>query len=91
MLAALSEISDGYNEPTVTWLYRTHSEQTHRQPAWSTWSPVGRLIALQRVAAVREVALTLNPDRPLSPSSELDSIEVGPAYKDLMGSYPPAD
>jgi len=34
MFAALSELADGYNEPTVTWLYRHHPEQTHRTPEW---------------------------------------------------------
>lgn len=62
MFAALSELADGYNEPTVTWLYRHHPEQTHRMAKWQAWSMVGRRISLQRAAAVRAAGLWLPAD-----------------------------
>jgi hypothetical protein len=72
MFAALSEVSDGDNEPSVTWLYRHHAEQTHRTAAWQRWSAAGRRIALQRAGAVRSAGLRLNANA----SIEITSSEV---------------
>lgn len=53
MFAALSEISDGMNDPELTWLYRQHAQQAHKSIGWRLQSETGRRIALQRVAAIR--------------------------------------
>lgn len=78
MFAALSEISDGYNEPSVTWLYRHHAEQTHRTEAWQRCSAAGRRIALQRSVAVGAAGLQLDAaqDRHVK---EVD-VQVGPPH-----------
>ncbi|GAA2579536.1 glycosyltransferase family 2 protein [Winogradskya consettensis] len=57
LFSALSEICDGYNDPSVTWLYRQHAGQVTRTASWRAQSAVGRHIALQRVNAVRTLGL----------------------------------
>lgn len=85
MLAALSEIADGYNDPATTWLYRIHERQTHKSAQWRERSSDGRRIALQRVQAIRATGLTLtHPAATTSP----ESIEVGPAAKDTANGRP---
>ncbi len=78
MFAALSELTNGYNEPAVTWLYRHHPDQTHRTARWKAWSTAGRRIALQRAAAVRVTGLSFPIDalnrRPITDRH----VEVGP-------------
>ena len=76
MFAALSELADGYNDPTVTWLYRHHPDQTHRMTKWRTWSTVGRRIALQRAAAVRSSGLWLPGGT--RDQVEHEAVDVGP-------------
>jgi glycosyltransferase involved in cell wall biosynthesis len=81
MFAALSELTNGYNEPTVTWLYRHHPEQTHRTPEWRAWSTAGRRIALQRIAAVQGTGLYVDPECSLPSDNGINSpIEVGPLH-----------
>lgn len=87
MFAALSELANGYNEPTVTWLYRHHPEQTHRTREWRAWSTAGRRIALQRIAAVRRTGLYIDPERPLSSDDGVNSpIKIGHLH--AKKSYP---
>jgi len=76
MFAALSELTSGYNEPSVKWLYRHHPDQTHRTKHWRTWSTAGRRIALQRAAAVRAAGLKF----PAEPHHQTDHgpVDVGP-------------
>ncbi len=76
MFAALSELTNGYNEPTVTWLYRHHPDQTHRTATWRTWSTAGRRIALQRAAAVRAAGLIFSDD--VLNLATPEPVDVGP-------------
>ncbi|HEX3787556.1 MAG TPA: hypothetical protein VHW44_06825 [Pseudonocardiaceae bacterium] len=80
MFAALSEVASGHNEPTVTWLYRHHEQQTHRTAAGGNWS-YGRRIAPQRAAAVRATAtgLGFDPARLTEQGRILTgAVEIGP-------------
>lgn len=79
LFAALSEVTDGYLEESVIWLYRQHAGQTYRTDGWRSRSEIGRRIALQRAHAMRAakvrigtVSLTAAQDR---------DIEVGPSIK----------
>src|SRR5215475_6735365 len=78
LFAALSAITNGYNEPTVTWLYRQHPAQTHRFPEWKSRGSLGRRIAVQRTAAVRASGLSLRDSPPVAPAPPPT---VGPAVK----------
>jgi cellulose synthase/poly-beta-1,6-N-acetylglucosamine synthase-like glycosyltransferase len=60
MFAALSEVAAGYNEQTVTWLYRITAEQQSKTEFWQANSHVGRLYALQRAKAIKETGLRLD-------------------------------
>jgi hypothetical protein len=40
--AGLSEITDGYYDGALTWLYRHHPQQTHRTPAAQAFSSVAQ-------------------------------------------------
>lgn len=62
MFAGLSEVAAGYNEKTVTWLYRQHTQQIHRSEKWKVRESEGRYIAVQRVAALRESGFRLSAD-----------------------------
>jgi glycosyltransferase involved in cell wall biosynthesis len=57
--AALSQIANGYHDQALTWLYRQHPDQTHRTTDAIETSAQGRLIALQRAAAVAEAGLRI--------------------------------
>jgi len=46
MFAGFSEVTQGYHEPTVTWLYRQHPHQLHRTPDATAHSTLGRQVAL---------------------------------------------
>lgn len=59
MFAALSEITDGWFDPSLTWLYRQHRGQTIRSEQQRRWSDTGRRMALQRARAVRLARLDL--------------------------------
>jgi hypothetical protein len=63
MFAALSEMTDGWFDQSLTWLYRQHSGQLVRSEHQRQWSQAGRRIALQRARAVRLCALTLTGTR----------------------------
>ncbi|MDQ2706577.1 MAG: glycosyltransferase [Actinomycetota bacterium] len=78
MFAGLSEITQGYNDPAVTWLYRHHAGQLHRRPESQQHSQRGRQTALQRVAAMRATQATLTVD----PLRRVRSPLAGPAEKD---------
>lgn len=78
MFAGLSEITTGYNEPTITWLYRQHAGQLHRTPESQARSARGRQVALDRVAAIRAVGATLTTQAFV----EQPAPTVGPAEKD---------
>ena len=60
---ALFELTSGYQENALTWLYRSHDKQTHKTEHWRNNSTVGRLIALQRASALRSFKLVM-PDAP---------------------------
>jgi cellulose synthase/poly-beta-1,6-N-acetylglucosamine synthase-like glycosyltransferase len=59
MLAALSQATDGWQDPALTWLYRQHPAQVSRHPQQAAWSDVARRVALQRAAAARLTTLQL--------------------------------
>ncbi|PRY44827.1 glycosyltransferase family 2 protein [Umezawaea tangerina] len=63
--AALSELGDGWNEQAVTWLYRQHAGQTTRSDALVGLRDAGRLMALQRVKALRGAGMVFAPAAPL--------------------------
>jgi len=88
MLAALSELADGYHHGTTTWLYRQHPDQITRT-RHADWGEQCRRSALQRAAAIRQSRLTLDP-APLGFTDETDPIarvEVREAFKRQL---PPA-
>lgn len=62
MFAGLSEITMGYNDPTVTWLYRQHPGQLHRTEESVARSARGRQVALERVSAIRAVRATVTAE-----------------------------
>ena len=78
MFAGLSEITKGYNDPSVTWLYRQHAGQLHRTPESQARSARGRQVALDRVAAIRAVGATLTTHSFV----EEPTPAAGPAQKD---------
>lgn len=80
MFAALSEMSDGYNEQAVTWLYRQHPRQTNRTTEWQTYSAAGRRVALQRAAALRLTELSFDPHA-LNFDRDGEPVEVGESIK----------
>jgi len=82
MFSALSDCANGYNDPALTWLYRIHDRQTHRNPEWRERSADGRRIALQRVEAVRAAGLKLTGD--LAAVGDAAPVHVGPAAKDQV-------
>jgi hypothetical protein len=63
MFAALSEITDGYYDEKLTWLYRHHPLQLSRTPSAISRSIEGRRIALQRAYAMRASGLLFDPGR----------------------------
>lgn len=87
MFAALSEMCDGVNDESVTWLYRQHSGQITRTNAWRGNSETGRRIALHRIQAVRSLRMALNAER--MPDLEVAggrAVVVGRAHKDRDAS-----
>lgn len=78
MFAGLSEITQGYNDPTVTWLYRQHPGQLHRRPESQERSQRGRQTALQRIAAMRATTATIT----VGPLHDVATPAAGPAEKD---------
>ncbi len=83
MFAALSDLTDGYNEPAVTWLYRQHPKQITRTSAWRSRSAAGRKIGLQRARAVRRAGLTFGGAWPLDFAHPAEpDLDVGPPAKE---------
>lgn len=80
MFSALSECAAGYNDPSVTWLYRIHDQQTSRSATWRERSADGRRIALQRVQAIRAAGITITTDG--SPAEPARPVHAGPAAKE---------
>lgn len=80
MFSALSECAAGYNDPSLTWLYRIHDQQTSRSRTWRERSADGRRIALQRIEAIRAAGLTVNGD--VSSAEAYRPVYVGPAAKE---------
>ncbi|WNV86136.1 glycosyltransferase [Umezawaea sp. Da 62-37] len=83
--AALSELGDGWNEEAVTWLYRQHAGQTTRSDDLVGLRDAGRLIALQRVRALRNAGMVLAPAAPLDFRSRSADVNL------LDNIKPPAD
>jgi glycosyltransferase involved in cell wall biosynthesis len=82
MFSALSECAAGYNDPSLTWLYRIHDQQTSRSETWRERSADGRRIALQRVHAIRAAGVTITRDG--SPGEPVTPVQVGQAAKDVF-------
>ncbi|MDG3012903.1 glycosyltransferase family 2 protein [Rhodococcus sp. D2-41] len=59
LLAALSELTAGQLSPEVTWLYRRHDAQITHARDWSVLAGPTRLAARQRLAALRELRISL--------------------------------
>ncbi|SDM63359.1 Glycosyl transferase family 2 [Lentzea albidocapillata subsp. violacea] len=79
LFAALSEVTDGYCEESMTWLYRQHATQTYRSEAWRSRSAVGRRAALQRARAMRSARVQIGAvslERESAPD-----VEVGRSIK----------
>lgn len=80
LFAALCEITDGYNHPAVTWLYRQHPGQMTRSEIWRAFSAHGRRMALRRVRAMRQLGVAF------SGTVALDHVEadvrIGPSLKE---------
>jgi glycosyltransferase involved in cell wall biosynthesis len=81
MFAALSEFGEGWNEESVTWLYRQHSGQTTRSAMWRNLSSSGRLIALQRVAALRHIGFSVDKRAALQFGYNSTDVPIGPSIK----------
>jgi glycosyltransferase involved in cell wall biosynthesis len=79
MFAALSEITDGYYEEELTWLFRHHPLQLHRTPVVISRSAEGRRIALARAHAARASGLMLDPAK--QKDTDVSDISLGPAVK----------
>lgn len=59
LLAAIAELTDGWQSPQKTWLYRQHEGQVSRGANIEQWSEQARLIMLQRIRALRLSATTI--------------------------------
>jgi hypothetical protein len=82
MFAALSQITHGYYDAELTWLYRQHDGQTHRTQASRSLSEQCRRFALQRAAAVKALGMSI-ADTSLSDfESQSFKVDVGPALKE---------
>jgi glycosyltransferase involved in cell wall biosynthesis len=77
MFAGLSEITTGYNDRTVTWLYRQHPAQIHRTQHYRDHSTAGRQAALQRVTAIRAARVQITA----GPTAPTPTPRAGPAEK----------
>jgi hypothetical protein len=75
LLVAAAELTDGYQLPEATWLYRQHAAQISRGHDRDQWADRARQITLQRIAALRLAAATLtgtghdpSPPRDVTPA-----------------------
>jgi hypothetical protein len=53
MFAAVSELTAGYNDPAVNWLYRHHATQLSHQENWWRTEVSDKALVIQRVHALR--------------------------------------
>ena len=83
MFSALSEMCDGFNDESTTWLYRQHAGQVTRTENWREHSEISRRIALHRIKAVRALRMNLGVEKLPSLETAGDAeIVVGRAQKD---------
>lgn len=80
--AALSEITDGWYDEALTWLYRHHPKQMHRTAEAQARSSMCRRAALQRVRAVTAAGLKFAPGAAAGFTVLKDDVHVGPSAKD---------
>jgi glycosyltransferase involved in cell wall biosynthesis len=81
LLAALTQIADGYATSQHTWLYRIHPDQAHRSEAWTSRSSAGRRIAMQRAEAVATAGLALTTAPSDADVQPAERVEIGPPVK----------
>lgn len=55
LLTVLAELTDGYIDPEVRWLYRRHPVQTHLTEDWQARAAQGAELVAQRLASLRAV------------------------------------
>lgn len=79
MFAALSEITDGYYDEALTWLYRHHPLQLHRTSTSEARSAEGRRIAIQRAHAMRASGIRFDPA--IQADTEHPDVSLGPPVK----------
>jgi glycosyltransferase involved in cell wall biosynthesis len=79
MFAALSEITDGYYDKALTWLYRHHPLQLSRTTHATSRSAEGRRIALQRAHAMRASGLHFDPAK--QTHSHAPDVDLGEPVK----------
>lgn len=82
MFAALSEIADGCNVDTVTWLYRQHPQQITRSGTTRHLSKDCRRLALQRAKAVRLTGLNFAGQGNCGFVPNAHLVDIGPALKE---------
>lgn len=80
--AVLSEITDGYYDEALTWLYRHHPKQIHRTAEAQANSATGRRITLQRARAAAAVGLTFGAAAAAGFVVVNDDMYIGPPTKD---------
>lgn len=56
LLAVVTALTDGWQSPQTTWLYRQHGGQVSREPNFAVWSSQARQATTQRIAALRNAA-----------------------------------
>ncbi|MFD4672406.1 glycosyltransferase family 2 protein [Lentzea sp. NPDC058450] len=79
LFAALSEVTSGYCEEAVTWLYRQHAGQTFRTEKWRSRSARGRQVALQRARAMSRAGVRIEAV-PFGGKVE-SAVEIGDSIK----------
>ncbi|MFG1998303.1 glycosyltransferase family 2 protein [Spirillospora sp. NPDC048911] len=80
--AALSQITDGYYDEAITWLYRHHPKQTHRTEGSRALSAECRRFALQRADLLEASGLRFPPETAIGFENHTKDVHVGPAEKD---------
>ncbi len=79
--AALSEVTDGWYDETMTWLYRHHDRQASRTAEIAALSETTRRICLQRARAMAAVGLSFPPESMVGFPELDEDVKVGPAAK----------
>lgn len=59
LLTALAELSDGYLDVEVSWLYRRHAAQTHLGDDWQAREAQAERLVAQRLAAIRQLRIAV--------------------------------